>query len=168
MNLLTASRVIQPLTQPQPLTRFNGEQLVISFPKGWPYKIGESREVIISSPTKEATAGVLGYKGFKTFSAFENWLYSQVHFHYRKVGSALLYVPHRQLGLGRRLAVNNLDIVIREFEGASEPKYIGIAGVRLRDVSVSVVFKGKWNAIAENRKIFENSVKSIRFIPKNL
>lgn len=168
MNLLTNTRGIQPQILPQTETRLKGEQLVISFPKGWRYKIEETKKVTISSPTNEARVGVLAFVGFKNLSAFENWLFSKVHFHYREVGSALIQVPHRQIGIGRRLDVNNLDIVIKEFEDASEPKYIGVAGVRLRDVSVSVVFKGKWNAIAENRKIFENSVKSVRFISKNL
>jgi uncharacterized Fe-S cluster-containing protein len=64
--------------------------------------------------------------------------------------------------------VNKLDIVIREYEYANKCKYLGVAGVRLRDVSVSMVFKSTWDAIVEHRKIFENSVQTVRFIPKGL
>jgi len=167
MNLLTNKRDIRPQILPQTVTRLNGEQLVISFPRGWrPER--HPKKVTVSSPTDEANAEVAGFRGFKSLAQFENWLFSQAHRRYRQVGSALMYVPTRQVGIGRRLAVNKLDIVIREYEYGIKRQYLGIAGVSLRDISVSVMFEATWSAIAENRRIFENSVKSVRFIPKNL
>jgi hypothetical protein len=161
------TREIQPRIQPQAVTRLDGEQLVINFAKGWRVE-RDSNKITYFSPTDEAIAQTAAFRGFKTFSAFENWLFSGVHFRYQKVGAALIQVPTRQVGIGRRLAVNKLDIVIREYEYENRRKYLGVAGVRLRDVSVSMVFKSTWDAIVEHRKIFENSVQSVRFIPKSL
>jgi hypothetical protein len=163
----TNYRDIQPQILPRTVTRLHGEQLVISFPKGWRYE-KKATTTNVFSPKNEAKAAVAGFRGFKTLSNFENWLFSSLHYQYEQVGCALIYIPYKQVGIGRRFAVNKLDIVIREYQDASKHKYLGAACVRIRNTSVSVVFKAKWDAIAENRKIFERSVQTVRFVPKNL
>jgi hypothetical protein len=167
MISLTNTREIQPQIQPQTVTRFQGEQLVISFKKGWRLK-HEPHKVTGFSSTDNAKEAVTAFRGFKTFSVFENWVFSLLHSQYEQVGSALIYVSYKQVGLGRRFAVNKLDIVIREFEDANKLKYLGVACVRIRDISVSVVFTALWNSISENRRIFEGSVTSLKFIPRKL
>lgn len=167
MNLLTNTRDVQPQVQPQTVTRLHGEQIVISFQKGWRLK-QEPHKVTSFSSTDNAKEAVRAFRGFKTFPAFENWVFSLLHSQYKQVGSALMYVPYKQVGIGRRFAVNKLDIVIREFEDASKLNYLGIACVRIQNISVSVLFTAMWKTIAENRRIFERSVTSLRIIPKNL
>src|SRR5271166_5559586 len=115
MNLLTNTRSIQPQILPQTVTRLNGEELVIFFPKSW-RRESVSNKITFFSPTDEAIVMSHAFRGFKTLSVFENWLFSKVHFRYREVGSALVQIPTRQIGIGRRFAVNKLDIVIREYE----------------------------------------------------
>jgi hypothetical protein len=113
MNLITYTRDVQPQTVPQTVTRFNtqdnrpriqpqavarldGEQLVINFAKGWRAE-KDSNKITFFSPTDEALAQTAAFRGFKTFSAFENWLFSDVHFRYKKIGSALVHVPTRRV-----------------------------------------------------------------------
>jgi hypothetical protein len=170
MDFLTNARGIQPQILPQTVTRFNGERLVMTLPSGWREENRNSKQVSISSATGEAKATLRGFRCFKTSVAFENWLFASVPFRYKEVGSALVHIPTRQVGIGRRLAVNKLDIVIREYEYGSNQMYLGLAGVRLQNYSVQVVyvvFKTKWNAATENRTIFENCVKTVRIISKN-
>jgi hypothetical protein len=184
MNIITFTRDDQPQVLPQTATRFNGrdirpqirpqtatrpdgERLFIFSPTGWRTIPDPTKEVTFCSPTDGARISACGYWRFKTLSEFEDWLFSFAHSRYQRVGSASVHIPTRQVGLGRRFAVNNLDIVIREYEYEGRQKFLAIAAVRIRNASVAVVLKAGWSAIAENRKHLETCAKSVRFIPKH-
>jgi hypothetical protein len=163
MNILTNARVIEPQSLSRTATRLSGEWVVISFPGGWREERG-SKITTVYSPTNETRADLACSRRFKTLAAFEKWLFSSVHFQYRQAGDAIVLVPYKQVGLDRRFAVNRLDIVIREFACGGNQNYLGVAAVRLQNYSASVLFRSRWDAIAGIRKVFENSVKSIRLI----
>ncbi len=167
MILLTNARAILPQTRTQPATRFGGEQLVITFPKGWQWT-ELSGKVTISSPAGDAQADAKAYKGFKTLAAFENYVFSSAPHHYRQIGAALVYAPYYQVGIDRRFEVNKLSIMIREFQDANKLHYLGVGCVRLLDISVSVLFTTRWDTLTENRKVFEKSLPTVRLISKNL
>ena len=167
MILLTPARDFQPQILPQTVTRLDGEQLVITFPKGWRAET-DRKFVTAYAPADVASARVQAYRGFKTMAAFEQWNFAAVNFIYRQAGGATLHVPYQQVGLGRRFTVNRLDIVIREYQDPGKLRYLGVACIQLRDVFVSVKYGSRWNAMAENRAIFQKSVTTVRWISKNL
>jgi hypothetical protein len=149
MIFLSKTRGVQPQIQPQTVTQLDGELLIISFPKVWREKRDFTSHTV-SSPANEAKATLAAYRGYKTLSAFENWLFSQEHSRYNQVGPALVYTPYKQTGLGRRFSVNQLDIVIREYQDTNKLSYLGVAGIRIRNASVSVIFETKSNALPKN------------------
>jgi hypothetical protein len=150
MISLTNTRGIEPQTLTQTATRPDGKNLVIFFPSDWRLKI-VPEGLTAFSPTNEGQAVARGYGGFGSSSAFQNWLFSSVD-------SQCV-----QIGVDRRLKVNNLDIVIREYQTANKVEYRGLASIRIQDVSVMVAYLCPWKATTEYRTIFENSVKSVKF-----
>jgi len=161
------SRWIQPQIQPQAVPRPDNEELILTVPGSWRIK-REPKETIAISPTGEAKIWAHGFRSFNTLSDFESWLFPRVHFDYQQVGSALMQIPVREIGMERRFAVNSLDIVIREYECGNKPDYTALAAVRIRNAFVMVVLNGGWNARAEYGKVHEASVKSLRFVSNKL
>ena len=64
MILLAEARCMQPEPQPQPVTRWDGEQLVVTFPKGWRWDLSLPKTTGYS-PVDDAKAEFAAYRGFK-------------------------------------------------------------------------------------------------------
>jgi hypothetical protein len=167
MISLNLERSVQPRILPQTATQPDREALVITFPGGWWAETGR-KFVTVYSPSGGASARIEGRGDFPTLDAFDQWNVAAVNFIYRSAGDAIFHVPYQETGIARRFSVNQLDIVIREYQDPGRHRYLGAASIRLRDVFVSVKYEARWNAIAENRAIFRKSVTTVRWISKNL
>jgi hypothetical protein len=167
MISLHLERPVQPRSLPQTATQPDREALVITFPGGWRAETGR-KFVTAYAPAGGASARIEASQGFPTLDAFEQWNVAAANFIYRQAGDAILHVPYQETGLARRFSVNQLDIVIREYQDPGKHRYLGSASIRLRDVFVSVKYEARWDAVAENRAIFQKSITTLRWISKNL